>query len=73
MIFYSFRIFRNLFCQSFQICECKDKNFFPIYKTFFEVFFSHLYYLYSATTVFLVTIFAWAKLINFINMTKYFF
>ena len=23
----------------FQICECKDKNFFPIYKTFFEVFF----------------------------------
>lgn len=39
MIFYSFRIFRNLFCQSFQICECKDKNFFPIYKTFFEVFF----------------------------------
>ncbi|HFK5512268.1 TPA: hypothetical protein ACGZ9U_003204, partial [Elizabethkingia anophelis] len=34
---------------------------------------SHLYYLYSAATVFLVTIFAWAKLINFINMTKSFF
>lgn len=39
MIFYSFRLIRNLLCQLFQICECKDKNFFPIYKTFFEVFF----------------------------------
>ena len=54
----------------FQICECKDKNFSRFTKLF-EVFQSYSLTLLRYNSSF-SNHFAWAKLINFINMTKSF-
>ena len=54
----------------FQICECKDKTF-PDLQNFLKFFQSSLLTLLCLNSSF-INHFAWAKLINFINMTKSF-